>query len=792
MTIDGLLADLRFAARLIRRRPAFTATALVTLALGVGANTAIFSVVNQSLLRPLPYRDPGRLVVAWETLPSEGIDQNTPAPDTLAAWRARSKAASGFAALTTGYVTLTGQGEPARLRELRVDHRLFTLLGAAPMLGRGFRADEDRFGGPRVALLSHDLWTRRFNRDPAVVGRFMQLDGQPAQIIGVLPADLPLPAWDADVWLPLALSPREAGGNHILWVLARLAPGATAATLQTELAAMLARGPDGGDSGIGANVVPLDEDIRGAVRPDLWLIFAVTGVVLLIGCANVAAMLLALGTGRQRELSVRAALGAGRARLVRQLLAESLILALLGGAAGLVAGAGLVRMVAHLLPASLSTVVTYRMDLRVLGFGGVVSIVTAALFGLVPAYSSTSQSAAGALRSGVRVVRGRWRSARGALVVAETALAVVLLCAAGLIVQGFGALARTDMGVVSAHVLTFELQRADAAPQRRVAFYQNLDERLSALPGVVSVGLTSGLPIRFLGGGSGFLPEPPAKAPKSILGLYRIVSGGYFQTLGIPMLRGRTFTGRESDSADPVAIVSRSYADAAWGTDDVLGRGVKWADSPWFRIIAVVGDVRVSKAAPVIPTVYFSYSQVPSIPPADVIVRTSGAPLELAPEVRALVHAIDPNQPVSSLMSFDELVRQSLGRRRFTMSLMASFAALALMLAAIGLYGVMSFLAGRRAREIGIRLAVGATPGQVRRQMLADGLRVLGLGALAGLAAATWLDRVGAGLVPGLGAANPAVFAAAAALLVAAGLLACDVPARRAMRVDPVTALRED
>jgi predicted permease len=798
--MEPLFQDVRFAFRLARRDRAFTAVAVLTLALGIGANTALFTVLNGTLLQPLPFRDPASLVLAWETVPAQDIDANTPAPATLADWRARARTVESLAPMTTTIENITGDGEPERLLLVRASAALMPTLGVTPAIGRPIRADEDRPGGARVLLLSDDLWTRRYARDPAIVGRTVRLDGEPATVIGVLPRNLPLPLPNVDGWIPLALRPDEAASeSRMLWLFGRLAPGATTAAADAELSALLRARTRSSAGEVGARVEPIDESVRGRVRPDLLLAFSGTAIVLLIACVNVAMMLLARGAGRQRELAIRIAAGASRMRVLRQLVAENLVLAGAGGAAGLLFAMWTLQGLTAAVPEALRTEIVPRLDWRVLWFAAAASCSTLLVFGVLPAIASTRRDGASTLAAGARVTeRAGVRTIRGALIVVEVAVTVLLVSAAALLGRTFTALLRTDLGFSPEHVLTLEVPRNDApgeTPERRLTFYRALESRLGAVPGVRAVGLTNGLPVRFTGGGSGFFPE--GAAPDGFVsGNHRIVNASYFSALGIPIVEGRTFADADRRETQPVAIVSRSFANRAWRGRDPIGRRFTWGppapDNPWITVVGVAGDVRLARSIEPTPHVYFAFTQVHEYVTSDVAVRVDGDPLAVAQAVRAAIHALDADQPVAKVATYPRLLSDSVGRRRFTLSLMATFAALALVLAGVGLYGVIAFVVSRRTREIGVRLALGAAARDVHMGVLRDGLRLALAGSGAGVALSLAAVRWASTWLPGMARLDAMSMGAAVAAVAFTALISCHLPARRAARVNPVTALRLD
>jgi putative ABC transport system permease protein len=795
MLRDSLREDVRFAGRLLARQPGFSATAVLTLALGIGANAAIFGVVRATLLAPLPFGHPEALMQVWETLPSQGVLENTPAPDTFDLWKARSRSIEDMAAYTVGSANLTGAGEPERLAVLRTSANLLHVLSVRPTLGRAFSVDEDHYGAPGAVLLTDRFWTRHFQRDPQVVGQPLVLDGVTRTVVGVLPAGLSLSVSAVDVWVPLALAPAESRQSRMLWVVARAKPGEGPASVQHDLdIAMHQAGPEQMPHSIGVNVQPLDEELRGAVRPDLLMLLAVSSMVLLIACSNVATMLLARGLARRRELSVRAALGAGRLRLARMMFVEGLVLSAAGALGGLAIAAPALRVIESLMPATLTSKVAGSIDSGVLLFTVVLSTLSAALFSMVPIFGAITGPLTVSTRSDDGADRRLVRHGRHALVVAELALAVVLLAGASLLVRSFITLVSTPTGFSADGVLTAQIDHADQDDARRTAFYTTVLAAVTHLPGVEAAGITNGLPVRFTGGGSGFLIEPSGEpSARFVNGHHRIVSGAYFQSLGIPLIRGQTFTGREAPDGEGVVMVSESFARQAWNGEAAIGRRLKWGDDgPWLRVIGVVADIRLARTLTPEPHVYLPYTQVRSsiYPPTDLVIRTTGRPDALASPLRQTLRQIDPNQPVSSVMTMNEVLDRSVGRRRFTLALMATFAGLALVLAAVGVYGVLSYTVRRRQHEIAIRLAMGASTGMIRRDVLGRGLGLTSVGAVVGIAASVALARWTSALVPGLPPPDWLPMTAAVAVLVAVAAAACDIPARRASRVDPLTTLR--
>jgi predicted permease len=790
LTMNGLKLDLSLAARALRRQPGFAAIAVLTLALGVGANVSILGVIRGTLLADMPFGHPEALMHVWETLPSQGVQENTPAPATVDVWRERSGLAESFAPYTSAVVNVTGDGDPERLRALRASAALLSTLELTPAIGRNFTSDEDRFGGPRAVLLGHDFWTRRYHRDPSIVGRQIRLDGESTTVVGVLPPGVQMALANVDVWVPLALKPTESRQSRMLWVVARAKPGVTPAALQQELdAGMHREGPGQMPDGIGVYVASMDQQLRGRVRPDLLLVFGVSAVVLLMACGNVAMMLFVRGLSRRQELAIRTAVGADRWRLARLLLAESVVLGAAGGVAGYLTGAASLRIIGALLPTSLRGTIVVQRDAGLFAAALGLALVAATIAALAPMFGGTL--AVSQVRGADTLERGRAAWLRGGLVSAQMALAVLLLSATALLGRTFATIVLAPTGFDTSGVLTAQVPRADTDDARRTAFYADLLDRLNAAPGVTGAALINGLPLRFSGGGSGFLPDG---ATQPVAGRHRIVSPGYFGVMGIPLRAGRDFSGGDRAGSAPVVVVSESFARAAWPNDAAVGQRLRWgADSQTFEVAGVVGDVHLLRGDAAAPHVYFTFQQVqyPFYMPSDVAIRTTGAPGTFAPALRAIVQAIDADQPVANVLTMSELAARSVGARRFTLSLMTAFAALALALSAIGLYGMQSFGVQRRRREFGLRVALGATSARLRLAVLAQGLRLTAFGGAIGIALTYGAARVFRASVPGLAMLDAWAVAAAFVVLVAVAALASDIPARRASKVDPMRALAD-
>ena len=788
--LTGFSQDLRFAGRLAVRQPWLTAAAAGTLALGIGATTAIFSVLHAWILSPLPYRDPGRLVVLWETIPSASVFQNTPAPVTMGAWRARATAFDGLAAWTSGTVNLTGVGDPARLTSAVVSRDLLPLLGVQPALGRNFTAEEALPEGPLVVLLTHGLWMSRFGGRPDAIGASIRLSGTATTIVGVLPPDVKLFAFDPDILQPLRLTAaQEASENRMLWVVGRLAEGATVERASTEVDAIVRERSDGA---LGARAVRLQEQLIGPIGRDLVVLFSATSLVLLVACANVASLTFARITGRRPELVVRAALGASRRRIVRQVLTETVLLGLTGGAAGLVLAAWAVRAVVALAPGTdrFPDVAIGSPAVFLFAFGA--ATFAAALSGSVPAWRAAGVPIGGAIREGAPgIAGGRQRLLRG-LIAVEVAFSLALLAGAGLVVRSYQELSAVDLGFDPRGVVAFQVPRpAEEARETSLAFYEDLLRRLREVPGVRAAGLTQALPLRSMAMGSGFRIEGRSGEGASVLAYWRAVSPGFFETLALPLVAGRPFDARDDASGERVAIVTASFARQAWPGEHPLGRRIGWGslDEP-LTVIGVAGDVRLSPAVKPGPHVYMPHEQVSYRLPDELVVRSESGPAATIEAVRRAVHDIDASQPLAAISTMEALLDRTMNRRRFQLVIFAVAAGIALSLALVGIYGVLSYAAGQMAGELGLRVALGASRAGLVWQVMRLGLAP----AVAGAAAGAGLAWAGAGALRGflfgVEPRDPVFLAGVAVLLLLAAAAACLLPAWRAALADPLATMR--
>ena len=802
--MDVLLRDLRYALRQLRRTPAFTIAAVACLALGIGATTAIFSAVNGVLLRPLPFPEPERLVTVWGHHASIGRETAS-LPDFLD-WRRESRAFSGMAARANTQFILTGAGEPEVVRGALVTANYFRVLGAPIPAGRGFRDEEERGGAARVAILSAGFWRREFGGRADVIGRRITLGGVPYTIVGAGARGLSVPA-EVDVWATFPTDTTLGRRNDFLEVVGRLAPGSDQAGAQQELATIARRLEQeypGSNGGWGVELVGLQERIVGEVRPALLLFMGAVGLVLLIACANVANLMLARVATREREVTIRAALGASRRRLIRQLLTESVVLALVGGVLGLGLAVWGVRALQALEQGAIPRLGEIAVDGTALAFALGLSVLTGLLFGVAPALRLMDYDLRDGLSEGGRGAAGH-RSAgrtRSLLVLAEVALACVLLVGASLLLSSFVRLQGVDPGFSPGGILTARVTLPRARyddPARQTAFAEAVLSRVRGLPSVSAAALASEAP---LGDGppywgfavAGMEPPPPEVVQDAVV--FR-TSPDYFQTFGIPLLRGRLYQAADRGDAAPVALVSQALAHRYWPDRSPLGARITFGDptdstSTWMTVVGVVGDVRQEgPAAAAYPQIYVPLAQV-TTRSLLIALRTAGDPTALTPAVKRAVAGIDPNLALGRVATMEERVAGSMARPRVNAILLGGFAATALVLAAIGIYGVIAYSVVQRTRELGIRMALGARGGDVLRLVLGQGM-VPVLGGLAlGLAAAAAASRVLRGLLYGIGGTDPITYAAVAAFLAGVALVASFLPARRAATADPVVALRNE
>ena len=798
--------DIAYAARMLRRQPGFTAVAVLTLALGIGANTAVFTVVNGVLLRPLPYADPDRLVLLLYGRP--GRISQWLSPLNYRDFVGQSAAFQDAAAYTPVTGNLTGTGDPERIDGASVSWNFFNVLGVAMREGRGF-VEAEGSGDGDVVVIGDGLWRRRFGGQTGLIGTVIRLDGRPRTIVGIAPGGVALPA-KAEFWRPLIFTPRDLAprsrGAQWISAVARIeagsdVPRATAA-LQT-VAARLAAEYEPINGGTTALAVPLHQRMVQNVRQTLLVLLGAAGFGLLIACVHVANLLLARAQSRTREVAVRAALGAGRGRLIAQFLSEAVLLGLLGGAAGLAAAYWCTRALVALAPASIPRLPEVAIDLRVLAFTLAVAVGTSVLFGLMPALSASGGAVARFIGTAGRGAVGAGPSRpRRALVVCEMALAVMLLVGAGLLIRSYVRLQQVSPGFDPEGIITFNLSLPEAkysSTSSVAAFTATLLARLRAEPGVETAAAVFGLPFGELSASTSFRNPSKPDTPDGPLAGMRIVSPDYFKTMRVPLVAGRLFDQRDDDAAAEVVLINQQAARRYFSGENPLGQQVRVgvslareARSNNKTIVGIVGDVKYGRLdADTPPEIYLPYAQH-AVDEFTVAVRTTGDPMAFAPALRRDVAAIDRELPIARIEPMTAVVGASVAERRFTMLLLSAFAAVAVALAAIGIYGVLAYLVSQRTQEIGVRLAIGAAPGDVARLFLREGARLTGIGLAAGFAGAAAATRVLSALLFGVTATDPATFGAVAGALALVALAAAYFPARRASRVDPMTALRTD
>ena len=811
--MDTFIQDLRYAIRTLRRTPGFTAAALACLALGIGANTAIFSVINGVLLRPLPFRDPDALVMVWEQDPQRGVDRNVVSPANYLDWRAQSSVFSDIAVYVDWRANLTGIEEPVEVPTGIATASFFDVLGVPAALGRVFSGDEDVPNGPGVVVLSHRLWQRQFGGRETAIGQRLNLNGRPYTVIGVMPDSFGMEGSKTELWVPMGLDPaldyRTRTGRYLTGI-ARLRPGVTPARAQSELGAIARRleaEHPTFNAGWGVNVVPMSEQVVGGVRQSLVVLGGVVAFVLLIACANVANLLLARSAARSREIAVRSALGAGRKRVVRQLLTESVVLAVAGGAIGVLLATFAIQAVRTLAPHSIPRVGAIAIDAPTLAFTAIIGIVTGLLFGLVPALHAGRGDLQSVLREGSRGSTAAGR-ARGALIVSQVALSLVLLIGAGLMIRSFVKLQSVDPGFDPNGVLTARVQLSGErfrASGAATAFFAQLLERVERLQGVSSVGAINWLP--FVGSGSAtsyWIAGRPVPPPtEEFVADVRAVDTSYFRTMRIAVRRGVAFDRRASSETPKQVVVNEAFVRVHFPNADPIGEHVlmPWGDTLRGEIVGVVADTKHAGLDSLArPMIYWAMKQFPTnfmtlVVRAECAERRGGAacdPMRLGPAITRELRALDPNQPLADVKPLDAYLGQSVAQRRFSMTMLAVFSAAALVLAALGIYGVLAYSVAQRTREIGVRMALGARDTAVASMIVREAFGVVGAGLALGAVAALALTRVLSGLLYDVSPTDPVTFVGVAAVLGAVALAASYLPARRAARVDPIVALRQE
>jgi putative ABC transport system permease protein len=806
--MDAFLKDIRYAVRTLLKRPALTIIAIVTLAVGIGSNSAIFSVVSALLIKPLPFPELSRVVAIWEKQPSRGVDRNEASMANYLDWRTQNQTFEQMGLYRWWSTNLTGGDSPERIQGFLVTGNFLDLLAVKPLLGRTFAVDEDQPGKDAVAILSFGLWQRRFGADPNIVNKTIVLNGVTRTVVGVMPEGFNYPT-GVDVLAPLAVTPELARSrqSHSFYVVGRLKPNVTLQQAQSDLDAIAARLEKDyavSNTGWGVVAIPIVEDTVRFYKTATLALMGAVGFVLLIVCANVANLMLARAAGRQKEMALRAALGASRSRLIRQLLTESVLLALVGGTLGVLIAYWGVDILRTLNPGEAAKFAPgwdrIGVSLPVLGFNLALSLFSGLLFGLAPAWQISRADLNGALKEGGRQSTTGSHRLRGLLVVSEVALSLMLLVSAGLLMRSFVSLMRTDPGFVPDQIMTMRLAlpatKYKDDPQR-VSFFADLASRVGALPGVESAALVNDLPLGGSNSSDAFLiegtPEPPPG--QDYLGRHRVCTPAYFETMGIPVLQGRTFSAQDIAGAQPVIIVNETLAQRFWPQGDALGRRMRFTGpldkNPWMQVVGIVKDVKHDLKLPVTPDFYLPHAQ-DAWNSMVLVAKTRGEPGALAASMRQQVWSMDKDQPVYQVRTMNEVRAFSISLYSFSSASLGVFAFIALLLAAIGIYGVMSYAVTQRTQEIGIRMALGARAVDVLRLVIRNGMTLAVLGVLAGLAGSYGLTRLLASLLVGVTPTDAVTFALVTGALLFIALLACYLPARRATKVDPLVALRHE
>ncbi|MDQ3652168.1 MAG: ABC transporter permease [Acidobacteriota bacterium] len=798
-----LWQDLRYGLRTLLAKPGFALVAVITLALGIGATSTIFSFVNGILLRPLPYQDSERLVLLDETAPKRGIPSMGVSFPNFVDWREQNGVFAGVAAYDDRSFAFTGGGEPEQLSGAIVSHNAFEILGVTPMLGRTFHPEEDGTDQSDVVILSNGLWERRFGANSEIIGQSIVVNNRARVVVGVMPLGFKFPE-TAELWIPLTPEVRNWTRNdHGISAVGRLKPDVTLEQAQADINAVARRIEELHpvmNEGMGVNLIPLRDGLVGDFRKALLLLLGVVGLVLAVACANVANLLLARASARQREIAVRAALGASRWRVFRQLLTESFLLGVTGGALGLVLALWGLDLLLAAIPVDLPFWMKFNLDWRVLGFAAGMALLTSLIFGVAPALQAARIDLNETLKEGGRSGAGASRHRlRRALVVVEVALSLILLIGAGLMTRSFLRLQQVNPGLNAENVLTLRVSLPSAkydAPEKRQDFFKQLLERTRALPGVQAAGAISYLPLSGGGWGRSLTVEdhPVLSVGQAPSINHCVITPKYFRAMGITLLTGRDFTDADARDAAKVTIVDERLAREYWPNESPLGKRVRFGppedNEPWHTIVGVVGDVKhESLNLTQRKSVYLPHAQV-SIGGMALAVRTRANPENLAAAIRDQVKELDPNQPVTAIRTMSEVISRSVWQPRLYAILFGVFAAVALLLASVGIYGVMSYAVAQRTHEIGIRMALGAQRGDVLRLVIGQGMWLVMVGVGIGVLASLALTRLMGSLLFGVGATDPVTFAGVAVLLAAAALIACYIPARRATKVDPMIALR--
>jgi putative ABC transport system permease protein len=804
--MESLLNDFRYAARSIIKRPGFAAIAVITLALGIGANSAIFSTIHALLINPLPFPEQDRVVAIWDKNPSRGLEHNEVAMANYLDWRAQNQSFEHLALERWWSTNLTAGETPERVQGFLVTANFLDVLGVTPIKGRNFLEEENQPGKDAVAIITNSVWQRRFGSDPNIVNKTITTNGVVRTVVGVLPEDFNYPK-GAEVYAPIALTPElmKSRGSHSYYVIGKLKPGVSLNNAQAEMdtiTARLAAQYPNTNVGLGANVYPIVADTVRIYSTALWVMMGAVGFVLLIACANVANLMLARATGRQKEIALRAALGASRWRIVRQLLVESLIIALIGGGAGVLVGYWGVDLLKASNPGEAAKYApgwkNLGINLPVLWFTLGLSLLSGVLFGLAPAWQVSKPDLNDALKEGGRHSASGSRRLRSLLVISEVALSLVLLIGAGLLFRSFLALLNTNPGFNPEGVLTMNLNLPFAKykeENQRAAFYSDLVQRVKGLPGVQSAAIVNYIPLGGSNSSDAFLVEgqPEPTAGNENIGRYRVCSPDYFQAMGISILKGRGFTDQDKAGAKPVIIVNETLARRYWPNGDALGKRMRFEGpldkAPWIEVVGIAQDVKHELNSPITPDFYLPHAQ-DAWNAMVLVARTTAAPGSMAGSIRQQVLAIDKDQPVFDVHTMTEVRAISVTLYTFGFAMMGIFAVVALVLASIGIYGVMAFAVTQRTQEIGIRMALGARAFDVLKLVVTNGMSLAVIGAIAGLAGAFGITRLMASLLFNVSPTDLVTFALVTVGLLLVALIACYIPARRATKVDPLVALR--
>jgi len=798
--MSGLRQDLKYGIRMLFKKPAFTAVVVLTLALSISSTTVVFSVVNALLLRSLPYSNPDQLINVWSVFKSNNKAYASAA--NFREWQERNQSFQSLAAYDSLKLNLTGGDRPEAIDVALVTANLFPLLGVQPVRGRGFRTEEEQPATNKVAVISDGLWQRRFGADAGVVGKPLVLDGDSYTVIGIMPPRFSFPE-KIDVWLPLSFVPEELadrGYNHLA-VVGRLKPGVELRQAQAEMSAIMGeqvRKYPNENAGRSMRLLTFQQNLVGDIRMALWILSAAVFLVLLIACANIANLLMARATTRQKDIAIRIGLGAGRRRLIQQLLIESLLLSLFGGAMGLIFAYGGLKVLTSVGPTNIPRLSEVTIDARVLAFTLVISLLTGVIFGLIPALQATKPEINEWLKDGQRSASGGpgGKRARSWLVVTEMALALILLIGAGLLIKSFLILWQVEPGFNPHNVITMAISPSPPKYNTQrdfVILCQRVLEQVKSTPGVDAVGVVNQLPFSGRNLGLNFTVggQPPVKPEDTASANFRLVSPGYLQAMGIPLKRGRDFNDHDRRDSTPVALINETLAKHYFANEDPIGKqlNIEGQQAPR-EIVGIIGDVKQIKLdAEVKSEIYVPFFQI-AVPAMNIVVRTTTDPGSMTSAVLRQISRVDPDQPVYQVKTMDEYLGESMAQRRLSTVLLGVFAALALILAALGVYGMMSYLVSQRTREIGVRMALGARQLDILKLVVRHGMWLSILGIAVGVAAALLLTRIMTSSLYGISASDPLTYVGISALLALIALLACLIPARRALKVDPIIALR--